>query len=209
MGCPLGSAREHRQDRPGTVERLDLALLINAEHNGSLGRVEVQPADVVDLLDELRVGRELELLLAVRLQSERLPGTPDRVLGDPQVCRQRPGRPMRRILRGALQRGCHDPLDLFIAHRSRPSRTRLVQQPLKPPLREPVAPLRHRRPRDPLSRGNLQVRSAPRRGQHDPRPQRQRLRRLRPTRPRLQPAPFLVTQLDHNSSRSRHHPPLP
>ena len=56
MGGALGGAGEHRQDRAGTVERLDLALFIDAEHDGAFGRVEGEPADVVDLLDELRVG---------------------------------------------------------------------------------------------------------------------------------------------------------
>ena len=39
---------------------------VNAEHDGALGRVEVEPDDVEDLDDEQRVLRELEASLAVR-----------------------------------------------------------------------------------------------------------------------------------------------
>ena len=74
VGRALGRAGQHRQDRLGAIQRLDLALLIHAQDDRALGRVQVQAADVIDLLDELRVGGELELLLAVRLQPERLPG---------------------------------------------------------------------------------------------------------------------------------------
>jgi len=38
---------------------LDLALLIHAQHQGVLRRRQVQPGDVADLLDELRVRRQL------------------------------------------------------------------------------------------------------------------------------------------------------
>ena len=61
MGRALGGAGQHRQRRRGAVQRLDLAFLIDGQDDGALGRVEVQAADVVDLLDELRVGGELEL----------------------------------------------------------------------------------------------------------------------------------------------------
>ena len=45
----------HRQPRLGAVERLDLALLIDREHDGMAGRIDVETDDVRDLGDELRV----------------------------------------------------------------------------------------------------------------------------------------------------------
>ncbi len=128
--------------------------------NRSLGRVRVQPADVVDLLDELRVGRELELLLAVRLQSERLPGTPDRVLRRPQVRRQ------RRVDQCVASFGVLS--NVVVTIRSTCSSVTVRGRPgrgssNRPSSRRSAGRLRrrHRRPRDPLSRGNLQVRNAP------------------------------------------------
>jgi len=41
-----GAPALHRQARLGAVERLDLALLVAAEHDGVLGRVEVKPHDI-------------------------------------------------------------------------------------------------------------------------------------------------------------------
>jgi hypothetical protein len=88
----------------------------------------------------------------------------------PPLGGQRSCRPMRRVPRRLLERRDHDLLDLLIAHRPRPSRPRLVQQALKPPFGEPVAPLGDRRTRHPLALGDLTVRQALRRAQHDPRP---------------------------------------
>lgn len=57
---PLGLAGAHGQQRLGPVQRLDLRLLVDAEHQGAVGRVEVETDDVSDLLDEQRIGRQLE-----------------------------------------------------------------------------------------------------------------------------------------------------
>ena len=46
VGAPLGHARHHRQHRLGPVQRLDLGLLVDPQHDRALGRVEVQPDDV-------------------------------------------------------------------------------------------------------------------------------------------------------------------
>ena len=69
VGRALGDPRAHRQDRRGPVQRLDLGLLIDAQHDGSLGRVEVQADDIADLVDEQRVLGELPRVLAVRLRA--------------------------------------------------------------------------------------------------------------------------------------------
>jgi hypothetical protein len=53
---------------------LDLRLLIDAQHHGVFRRIHAQPDDVAHLLDEQRVGRGLESLRPVRLQTE---GAPD------------------------------------------------------------------------------------------------------------------------------------
>jgi len=43
MGAPLWESRSQWQDRGGAIERLDLGLLIDAEDERSLGRVDVEP----------------------------------------------------------------------------------------------------------------------------------------------------------------------
>ena len=63
------------QRQPGlcAVQRLHLALLVAAQHQRMLGRGHVQPHDVFELLDELRVTRDLEAAHDVRLQAVGLP----------------------------------------------------------------------------------------------------------------------------------------
>jgi hypothetical protein len=53
----LGQSGAHRQDRLGAVQRLDLGLLVDAQHDGALGRVQIEPDDIADLRHELRVPR--------------------------------------------------------------------------------------------------------------------------------------------------------
>ena len=104
MRLALGDAGAHRQDRGGAVQRLDLGLLIDAQHDGALGRVEIQADDVADLVDEQRVLGQLPRLGAVRLQPERTPDPGDRGLVEPDLGGHRPRRPMPGVPRTALQR---------------------------------------------------------------------------------------------------------
>ena len=110
------------------------------------------------------------------------------------------------IRRRRLQRPRDDLVHLIVGHRPRPARPRLVDQPLQPVLREPAPPLHHRRHRHPDRRRDLPVRPLRRAAQHDPRPGRQRLRRLRPAHPALQHPPLLVGQFDRHCTWPRHTP---
>ena len=74
MAAPLDLARPHRQQWLAAVERLDLGLFIDAQHQGSVRRVDVEPDNVAHLVDKQRVGRQPEGLDAMRLQAE---GAPD------------------------------------------------------------------------------------------------------------------------------------
>jgi hypothetical protein len=50
-----------RQAGLGAVERLDLALLVDGQHDGVRRRIDIEPDDVAQLVDEVGVVRELEL----------------------------------------------------------------------------------------------------------------------------------------------------
>ena len=129
MGAALGPAGAHRQQRLGAVERLDLRLLVPAEHQRALGRAHVEPDDVAHLLDEERVRRELEGLAPVRLQAE---GAPDAVDGGGRVADRlghRAQRPVGRARRRRLQ-GQADRLgDLVVADLARRTGPRLAEHP--------------------------------------------------------------------------------
>jgi len=79
------------------VERLDLALLVDAEHDRALRRIEVKPDNVSDFLLELRVIRNLEALDEVRLQAGLCPDAPDSRRADTNHLPNRRTAPMRRV----------------------------------------------------------------------------------------------------------------
>jgi hypothetical protein len=66
-------AQTEREERLGAVEGLDLALLIDGQDDRVIGRVEVEPDDVANLLDEEGVRGDLEVLLTMGLEAEGLP----------------------------------------------------------------------------------------------------------------------------------------
>ena len=68
--APCGLTRLHRQQRLREVEGLNLRFLVHAQHQGMVGRIEIEPDDVAHLLDEQRVRRQREGLGAMRLQAE-------------------------------------------------------------------------------------------------------------------------------------------
>jgi len=137
-------ARHQRQHRRRTVERLDLRLLIDAQHHRSLGRIEVQADDVTHLVDELRIGRKLERLDLMRLERERPPDPADRALAHPGRRRHRARRPMRGIRRLLLERLHDHPLHVGVADQTRLTRPWLVMQPIQAAPRKPAPPLADR-----------------------------------------------------------------
>ena len=128
VGAPLRQPGLHRQHRRGPVQRLDLGLLVHAQHDRVLRRGQVQPDDVGDLGDQLGVGGELERLRPATA-APRTPARPVATVrvADPQVAGQQPGRPVRHpeLLRRRRQRRRHD---LAVVHLPRPARPRLVVQ---------------------------------------------------------------------------------
>jgi hypothetical protein len=101
--APFGQPRGERQNRLRAVERLNLGLLVHTQHQGPVRRVEIQPHDVAHLVDEQRIGGELEGLPAVRLQSKRAPHAAHRALGQPEPARRRACAPVRGITRQRIE----------------------------------------------------------------------------------------------------------
>src|SRR5258708_503306 len=74
MAAPGNLAGSHRQHGLAAIQRLDLAFLVDAEHDRMLGWRHVEPDDIAHLGDEIGIGRKLEAFHPVRLQAE---GAPD------------------------------------------------------------------------------------------------------------------------------------
>jgi hypothetical protein len=90
VGAAFDQVRLHRQDRRGPLQGLDLGLLVAAQHDRTLGRVQVQADDVDDLRLQLRVGGEPERAGPPRLDAELAPGLGDRGVADLQPGTQQP-----------------------------------------------------------------------------------------------------------------------
>ena len=54
--APLNLAGPHRQKRLGSVKRLHLAFLIDAQHDSALGRRQIKPYNIAHFLNEERIG---------------------------------------------------------------------------------------------------------------------------------------------------------
>ena len=97
VGHRAGAALLHRQARLGAVERLDLRLLIDREHDGMSRRIDVEPDNITQFGDKLRVVRELELLDPVRLQTMGAPDALNGTCTDADCFRHHGGGPMGRL----------------------------------------------------------------------------------------------------------------
>jgi hypothetical protein len=77
------AAPPQRQARLRAIESLDLALLVDAQHQGFVRGIQIEPQDVGQLLEEVLVAAELEGLDPMRLQVVALPDALHRGLAEP------------------------------------------------------------------------------------------------------------------------------
>ena len=64
-------AQAHRQHRLGTIQSLNLGLLIDRKYDGMIGRVQVKTHHISYLFHEERITGQLEVPGTVRLDGER------------------------------------------------------------------------------------------------------------------------------------------
>jgi hypothetical protein len=93
----------------------DLALFVDTQHHRVIWRVQVQPDDVANLLDEEQIVRELEALRAVRLQSEHRELPVHGALGKLRLLREAAARPMRLAFKLSRRRRVDQHCSLFFA----------------------------------------------------------------------------------------------
>src|ERR1700759_5265393 len=93
VGHRAGATFLHRQAGLGAVEGLDLRLLIDRKHDGVGGRIDIEPDNIAQLVDKLRVVGELELPDPVRLETMRAPDALDRTCTDADRFRHHRGGP--------------------------------------------------------------------------------------------------------------------
>src|SRR3970040_433742 len=116
MSAAFGVSRAHRQQRGGSLQSLNLALLIDAQDQSVLGRVQVEADDVPHLVDKQRVMAQLKALGAVWLEGKGAPDAADGGLVQPRNFGHGARGPMRGIGGLALQGPRDDRFDLRIAY---------------------------------------------------------------------------------------------
>jgi hypothetical protein len=100
------------QSRLSPIQRLNLALFIDAEHDRLLGRIQIKPHHVCHLFQKLWIARQLESLRAVRLESVGAPDIVDSSLTDTLTFRHGPATPVRHPCGLGLQGRIDDRCDL-------------------------------------------------------------------------------------------------
>src|SRR5712692_11687975 len=101
---PLQPARRQGQNRVESIQRLDRRLLVQAEHRGMLGRVDVEAIDVASLLFEGGIVGSHVAFHSLRLQTRPSPSPSDQHVVDSKLLGQTPGAPVRRSIGGLLLR---------------------------------------------------------------------------------------------------------
>jgi hypothetical protein len=92
MGHRAGASLLHGQAGPGAIERLNLRLLVDRQHDGMRSRVDIQADNIGEILAEASVPRQFERVDAMGRKAMRRPDALDRTQADPGSlgCRARP-----------------------------------------------------------------------------------------------------------------------
>ena len=187
VGAPFGHARHHRQHRLGPVQRLHLVFSSTHSTTAFSGGLWYRPTTSTTLSTNSGSVESLNPSTRCGLRSNRRQIRPI-VDGDRPTRRHRRPRPVRRV-RPASPPASPTTTSSTLSNRidgGRPGRGSSTN-PSRRLVDEPAPPLGHRVRHHPQVGGDLLVRRPGfGAGQDDPRPQRQRLRRLRPPRPPIQ-----------------------
>ena len=155
MGPRFGQAEIHGQGWPGAVQGLDLTLLVHAQDQGLFGWVHVEPRDVLHLLDEAGVRRELEGPGQVRLQAEGFPDPMDEMVRQGHLLCQTARAPVGLVFRLAVKRRLHHGPDPFVVMLARLAGAGRVAEPFGSHAGETASPLGDRLPAHLMAFGHV------------------------------------------------------
>src|SRR5260370_5571946 len=93
----------HGQQRRGSVQGLNLTLLVHTQHQSAVGRAQIKADDVANLVDEQRIAAQLEGPAAMGLQRKGAPDAADAALAEPRRLSEGAGGPVRGSLRLPFQ----------------------------------------------------------------------------------------------------------
>lgn len=178
-----GHSWAQRQNRSGSIQRLDAAFFIDAQDDRVYRRVHVQAHDVPQLRRKIRILTELEGAYAVRLQVMRKQNPLNCASANVIFRSQRSRSPMRCVLWSRGHDRLRQPLDGLISDDSGSARSLTIRKhALDTKGREAIADLHDAVTRDTDPLRNLDVRQTFGRIENDLRTHHRTLRRCWPPR---------------------------
>ena len=139
-----GASLLHRESGLGAVKGLDLRLLVDAEDQGVLWGIEIQPDDVAQLLNEMLVVGQLEGTHQMRFKFVGMPDALHGGVAHPGVLGHGARRPMRGLLGHSMHGVIDNAFDEFSPVVRFSSSPRAVEEAGHALLDEAVPPFRHR-----------------------------------------------------------------
>src|ERR1051325_1174937 len=128
VASSLALARPHRKHRLRAVQGLNLRLFVNAQNERFGRRIEVQPHNVTNLLNEQRILGKFEALASMGSQSKGVPDSPYGSVTQPARLGHPTGTPVGAILRCRFQGHRQDPFHFRVAQPQGGSRSWFVEQ---------------------------------------------------------------------------------
>jgi hypothetical protein len=141
VGYSLDITQSHRQERLAALQRLNLALLVNREDERLIGGVKVESDDVSDLFNEERIGRELEILRSVRLNTKEREIALHGTLADTSLLGNASNTPVSGVPGLFLEHGTKHLGDFILVMSAGPSGSGHIIEAGESILIEPVAPV--------------------------------------------------------------------
>ena len=155
---------------------------------------------------DLSLGQQCEPTGPMWLQIERTPDSRDRGLRNPDLLGKSASAPVRRAVRRALERRRYDAFDRLVTDLARRSRSRFIEQTLKPLLDETTTSFTHRRFVNADLCSDRAIRMPLGAEQDNARPRRELLCGFPSPHESFERLTFFLTQLERDqSSSSSHH----
>jgi len=181
----------------GSVKGLNLAFLVQAQNQGLVRRIQIQPHDIAQLLHKTFVPAEFKGADQMGLQVVPLPDSSDGGFTQLLGLGHRPGTPMRRIRRLGMKSRFDHGVNFSLRDFWNATRTRGVFfQAGKPESQETLSPQLDGGTRDLQFAGDVVIEHPGRRFQNDVGTLDQPRRKASAARPRFQNVPFLGRQDD-------------
>ncbi len=189
------------QARLGAVKSLDLTLLIHAQHQRLVRRIEIEPDDVGQLLDQVLVAAELEGLEPRWFKAVLLPDALRRGLAQPLSAVHAAGAPVSCLGRGSVQGRLHHGAYFLRRYGRLASRTgSILFKSGQSQGQKTLSPELDRRPRHSQNLGNVLIRNPIGSQGNDLGPHHLAIRQVPASHPGFQGLAFLHSQDDGFSS---------